>query len=277
MGRAAICIAVLVGMTVLAGCPAIPILFKPPEELIFEDIESRLDRRREEIRTLDGIMGLELRDANTGRREVFNQRVRYIGPSKIRLDTLGFLGVIVASIAVDGESFTFYSPIDGLAVRGTLEDADLNKIAKLNISLEDISLAILGASALGGKYDGFRLKVEEKYYAIALLRGGEVSERIWVDRYKVVISRREIYGGGEVIALVAYDDFRPISYSGPNGEKEIYFPFRIHVERPGRGISAEIAYRDVRLNKNIPPSALSIDIPQGITIHPLRDLLGNGD
>jgi outer membrane lipoprotein-sorting protein len=168
-------------------------------------------------------------------------------PSRLRVEILGFLNQSLAVIATDGEGFEVYRADDQSYQTGEVDDDLLWREAGIDLSPAEAVAVLLGipiseplpAPAGAVRDEDGRIRID---LADA---GGSPVQRVTFDSAGQLRTFEFLDGSGAVVWAAQFDAYRDVGGS----------PFAHSVEVDVRSgmTHAEISFRNVELNPDLPP------------------------
>ena len=175
-------------------------------------------------------------------------------PASLRVEVLGLLNQRVAVLATDGETYDLYRAQNGAFESGAVRPSVLLEVAGLPLIPEEAVALLLGGPRTGA--DGWRVG------GAALLPDGGV--RIHLDEPAESVRRSfEFDGegelrhyqvhapGGELLLDVRYADRRAIA--------ERSFAHRVDLDFPAMGARAQVEFKEIELNPELPEELFRLD------------------
>ncbi len=173
-------------------------------------------------------------------------------PARLRVEVLGLLNQRIAVLATDGRRFDLYRAESGAVESGAVHPTLLWQVAGVPLTPQEAVALLLGApvdlTAAAGPGSarelpggGVRLELEDR---LGLARAAEFDAAGRLRRYQ----RRA--PDGETLLEVRWDDYRDAGGRS--------FAHQIAVEAPGAGARAELSFRSVEINPELPAALFEL-------------------
>ncbi len=233
----------------LASACATPLAYRPlsehdprPRQLLDVWVERAAERQR--LRAL-ARLAVERADGSASLRG--KQLVVLERPSRMRVEILGFLNQSLAVIATDGEGFEVYRAEDRSYESGVADERLLRDEAGIDLSPEEAVAVLLGvpiseplpapARALGDA-DG--------WVRIDLTAGPDIAaQRVTFDAEGRLRALEVLGDSGATVWSAHFDAYRDVEGAA--------FAHSIALDVHSGATRAEISFRDVELNPELPP------------------------
>jgi hypothetical protein len=213
-----------------------------PRRLLDDWVERTSERQR-----LRGLARLAV-DRNDGSIRLRGKQLVVLErPSRLRVEILGFLNQSLAVIATDGERFEVYRAEDQSYEAGEVDDRLLWNEAGIDLSPEEAVAVLLG------------VPISEPLPApVNAVRDGDGRIQIdLADTQGTVVERATFDSAGRLHAFEVLDDSGAVVWAAQFGEYRDVggspFAHSIGLDVRSGKTHAEISFRKVELNPNLPP------------------------
>jgi len=173
-------------------------------------------------------------------------------PSRLRVEILGFLNQSLAVIATDGERFEVYRAEDQSYETGEVDEHLLWKEARIDLSPGEAVAVLLGvpiseslpapANAVRDADGRIRIDLADSE--------GAVVQRVTFDPAGYLRVFEVLDASGDVVWVAQFDAYRDVDGSA--------FAHSIEVDVRSGMTHAEIAFRNVELNPDLPPETFRL-------------------
>ncbi|HKL49115.1 MAG TPA: hypothetical protein VJ882_05620 [Desulfuromonadales bacterium] len=248
--------AILLVLTVLVASCAPP----PKPVPLLPDLEQRLlGQLRDSGRKFSSLEGIaEVEVVDTERKVSTTQILFAKKPGQLRTEILSPFGTPLMLIATDGQALTAYLPGDGLFYRGDATDANIQRLLRIPLRLEDLVDIVLYAPPLFD-YNSVEAGVESgSHYLLTLDEEGAYRQEFRFDRELHLVGARYRMGK-EKLLEVNYEFRSPGSV----------YPQKIKAEMPQHESSLAVTFSDVETNIDIGPDRFLLSPPAGVKTRPL--------
>jgi outer membrane lipoprotein-sorting protein len=252
--RAALWIASLLA---LAGCPKPAVRPYPPPTA--EELMAALKSRAEHLRTLRATAKVD-HFAKGGQRVRIKMTLLVARGGKLRIEADNPFGGSLATLTSDGQTFALLDVRANRFFVGPANACNVARLIRLAIPPDDVVAVLMADAPLSGNVKSVGWDPDNggrEVLTLALPDGGE--EVIKLDarekRWDVVRAERHD-AGGKVLWRVTNDNFR--DHDG------FRLPDVSDVQEPPHDADAEIKYRSVEPNAQIPDDLFRLPKPEGI-------------
>ena len=218
-----------------------------PRQLLDDWVERASQRQR-----LRGLARLAV-DRNDGSVQLRGKQLLVLErPARLRVEILGFLNQSLAVIATDGEGFEVYRAEDQSYEAGEVDEHLLWNEAGIDLSPEEAVAVLMG------------VPISEPLPAPAnAVRDGDGRIRIdLADAQGVVVQRATFDPAGQLRAFEVLDDFGAVLWDAQFDEYRDVggspFAHSIGLDVRSGKTRAEISFRNVELNPDLPPDVFRL-------------------
>lgn len=247
---------ILLVLTVLLASCAPP----PKPVPMLPDLEQKLlGQLRDSGRTFSSLEGLAKVEVVAPERKVSTNQILFAEkPGRLRTEILSPFGTPLMLIATDGQELTAYLPGDGLFYRGEATDANIQRLLRIPLRLDDLVDIVLYAPPLFD-YSSVKAGVEsDRHYLLTLDEEGAYRQEFRFDRELNLVGARYRMGN-EKLLEVNYE-FRSL--------RSVY-PQKIKAEMPQHESSLAVTFSDVETNVDIRSDRFLLSPPAGVQVRPL--------
>ncbi|HTN70969.1 MAG TPA: DUF4292 domain-containing protein, partial [Methylomirabilota bacterium] len=215
-------------LAVLAGCTAVivrPVLTQAPAgRWEAGQMLDALAQRRQQFHSLRAAARVAY--AGPDGKNGFDEAILIQRPDRLRLETLTMLGAILIVTVNDKEIIGYY-PRDGIYVRGQGSKANLLKVTKIPLELDEMTGLLLGLPPLDA-----REPAQSDGNSLTFASNGR-KDRVSFELNEAVPTKwQRVDGDGQVELSASFNDY----IQTPAG----FFPSRILIESPGQKKQLEI-------------------------------------
>ena len=228
-----------------------------------DTIIKSIKERNKNIRDLRGIANIQIISNN------LNQRIREAivinGNSLIRLELLNIIGQPSLIMVSDSKTVTIYNISENSFYHGDASPETIAKITGIYMTPHDIINLITGKQITTDfKITDLSFKNESRQYMLkAQSVDGGIYEEIWLDSANLSATEVKRFDDkGMAISFTSFSDYRKVGSH--------FFPFRIKMLIPSRGLSMSIEYVYVDLNRGVEESLFDLIIPEDAEAVELR-------
>ncbi len=194
------------GIFFISGCAYPPV--RVEKEILPGQIIERMNARRLEVQSFQGRAQLEVKWNEA--RYVLPEMIYYQKPDRLRLETLGFLGLPITILTYDQQEVFFYLPLyrQGYQGRVSLEEFLSPELKKLGWKGEDFLEGLFSQTLLASGYQIVSLEKlssrgKEGNYLLEMVYLPEgYKQKIQVKVPPYIILRNEIYDQKENLVMV---------------------------------------------------------------------------
>jgi hypothetical protein len=218
-GKAIILFFLLIQVVVIASCGSIG--RRQPHELFDLNSYEMSSPKRDEISRL--VTSLKQKNAALAtykgigkvklwnNKRVISSRAAWIGdsPLKLRLEMLGIHGGPIASVAINGQSFYYYSHADKQYYARPLTDDGLKPFVSFSLPVEVVTCLLMGRIPVYTSYRAAKIMENpsgEGFILTLVSKDSKKAQKIFLNREKTSIFRVEYYdknGSLEVSAALS--------------------------------------------------------------------------
>jgi len=230
--------------------PAVPL---PPDDPRPTAFLSRWAELAAERRGLRGIARLAV-DADAV--EIRGKQVLVVErPARLRVEILGFLGQTQAVLVTDGDRFELFRAADGDFESGDVRPGLLWEVAHLALTPAEAVGLLLGVPVPDAELRTVRAELsgDGEIWIDLADAGGSVRQRVAFDaeaRLREVEMREP---GGRVTWRARFDDYARVG--------DAPFARKISLDVLAGGTHAEISFRDVEINPDLPDGVFALRKP----------------
>jgi len=249
--------AALAALVLVAGCrtlapppPGVPLAV---DDSRVEALLGELERRAEERRSMRAAARLFLDAPDLRFRRP--QRVVAERPDRLRIETVGLFGQLVAVLVTGGGHYQLYDVGSRDLEQGPLTPALLWRVARVELRAEQAVELLLGAPSRwpGSVVVGAR-ELDDGSIAVALkAEQGSLRQRFRFDAEGRLRHMSQIGESGEPLWEASFDDYRELAGA----------PFAFHVELhfPHLEAHAVFTFKGVELDPALPEDVFSLKLP----------------
>lgn len=218
------------------GCALIaPKEERPLKQVTAEELTTLLRQRDAAIHSMKGLFTATVRGGLFPIATRVEGTVHYRRPNALRLRGFTPVGSELFEFVQADDWYTLRLPVEGKVYTGRQSDMkELGKLARFSqLSLWAIG-GVLGTRSISNEETVTVVEDRDRYrldvYPSAGAGAGSTRRairRLWFDRRLLVVQEDRLGAGGDVEAMIRYDDFRQLDGSGTG-------PARSVVERDGR-------------------------------------------
>jgi hypothetical protein len=187
------------------------------------------------------------------------QRLVVERPTRLRVEVLGLFGQVAAILATEDGRYQFFDPSHGSLEEGEVSAELLWQFARVDLTPEEAAGVLLGAPQPS---DGL-LPVgafELAAGGVAVLLGsdthGSPRERFEFDGLGRLQAAKRFDDHGSTIWSARFDDYREL------GDQA--FAFQVALSFPRVGAEAEIQFKQVELNPDLPADVFVLSVRPGV-------------
>lgn len=228
-----------------------------------DTIIKSIKERNKNIRDLRGIANIQIISNN------LNQRIREAivinGNSLIRLELLNIIGQPSLIMVSDSKTITIYNVSENSYYHGDASPETIEKITGVYMTPPDIINLITGRQIADNfKITDLSFKNESRQYMLKAQSVDDgIYEEIWLDSVNLSATEVKRFDDkGMAISFTSFSDYRKVGSH--------FFPFRIKILIPLRGLSMSIEYAYVDLNSGVEESLFDLIIPEDAEAVELR-------
>lgn len=217
---------------------------------------SQLRNSGEEFSTLEGIAKVEVADAE---RKVSTRQILLAKkPGMLRTEILSPFGTPLMLIATDGHEMTAYLPGDSLFYRGEATDANIQRLLRIPLRLDDLVDIVLYELPLF-EYSSVDAGLENSsHYLLTLEENGAYHQEFRFDRDLRLVNAR--YTAKDEMLLEVNYEFRSLQST---------YPQKIRAEMPQHESRLTVTFSDVETNVDIRADRFLLSPPAGVEVSPL--------
>ncbi|MDB4969547.1 MAG: hypothetical protein JWN44_5236 [Myxococcales bacterium] len=249
----------LCGVVLLAaGCPKPAMRPYPPPT--GEELLAALRGRAEHLKSLRATAKVD-HFANGGERVRIKANILVARGGKLRFEADSPLGGALATLTSDGTQFSLLDVRNNRFLTGPAKACNVARLIRLAIPPDDVVAVLMGEAPLEGKLKGVTWDPNHggrEVLTLSTADGGE--ETIQLDaaekRWDVMRAERRD-AGGKVLWRVTNSGFK--DHGG------VRLPDVSDIEEPPHGADAEIKFRAVEPNVELPEELFRLPPPQGLT------------
>lgn len=245
----------------LAGCTTLTIKPVPTEapggRWEAAQMLDALAQRREQFRSLKAAARVNYSgpDGKNG----FDEAVLVQRPDRLRLETLAMFGTILVVTANDKEIIG-YSPRDGIYVRGQGSKANLLKVTKMPLELDEMTALLLGLPPVDA-----RVPSEQDDNTLVFTSASGRKDAVSFESNQPVPTKWERRDGrGQIELSASFADY----IQTPVG----LFASKILIESPPQKKRLEIRFQEPELNVSLSNDLFSQPKPPNVKEYPLEAL-----
>lgn len=228
-----------------------------------DTIIKSLKERSKNIKDLRGIANIWIISNN------LNQKIREAivinGNSLIRLELLNIIGQPSLIMVSDSKTVTIYNISENSYYRGDASPETIEKITGVYMTTPDIINLITGRQITDNlKITDLSFKNESKQYMLRVQSADSgIYEEIWLDSANLSATEVKRFDDkGMAISFTSFSDYRKVGSH--------FFPFKIKILIPSRGLSMNIEYAYADINKGVEESLFDLIIPEDAEAVDLR-------
>jgi hypothetical protein len=180
-------------------------------------------------------------------------------PTNLRVEVLGLFGQVAAILVTRGGRYQFFDPAQGRVEEGEVAAELLWRLARVDLTPEEAVEVLLGApSPLAGLVPLVASSLQDGGLAIGLGAEGAgfAQQRFEFDGQGQIRSLKRFDRHGALLWTARFNDYRPVS-----GER---FPFGVSLSFPRVEATAEIDFKSVELNPDLPSDVFVLSVPGGV-------------
>ncbi|MFA6472959.1 MAG: DUF4292 domain-containing protein [Candidatus Latescibacterota bacterium] len=231
-----------------------------PEGVTVEQVFDSLNRQSAAIKDFSG--WAKVTGKFDGKTQSVTTVIRFIAPSRIKVDLKGFAGIELASISLAGDSMTVYLPSYNGYLKGEDGEDLLKKfIPNINFDVSRITSIFSVQLPPEDTLNEFQasLKKKENRLELTLAKGNEVY-RYLIEGPQLLIVEEDISRDGTVIWQKKSRDYRSAGAG--------IFPREISV-RNDRG-SLDFVFYSVSVNSGLSGQDVALDMPESAKLLQVR-------
>jgi hypothetical protein len=180
-------------------------------------------------------------------------------PTSLRVEVLGLFGQVAAILATHEGRYQFFDPAEGALEEGQVSAELLWQLARVDLTPEEAATVLLGAPipSEGLKPVG-AFSVPDGGIAVLLgsHEGGRMSERFEFDALGRLRSATRLASEDSELWSARFDDYREVANE--------FFAFHLALSFPRVGAKAEIQFKQVELNPDLPADVFVLSVPGGV-------------
>jgi hypothetical protein len=217
---------------------------------------SKSASRRQQMRA-QARLSLEAPDLRFSR----PQRLVVARPSSLRVEVLGLFGQIAAVLATEDGRYQFFDPAERTLEEGDVGAESLWRLARVDMTPEEAAGVLLGAPQLAPGLAAIGASQFEDGGVAVLLGADEAAgqQRFEFDALGRLRSAKRLGPDGGVSWAARFSDYRQLN--DPSDES---FAFRVELSFPRVDASAEIDFKKVELNPELPRDVFVLSVPGGV-------------
>lgn len=243
-------------LCVAACAPTTRPISAPPD--LEGTLLERLHDRQDKFSSLEGFA--RVRVENPERNVSATQVLLAEKPGKLRSEILSPFGTPMMLIATDGEVLTAYVPSEGQFYRGEASDANIRRLLRVPMRLEDL-VDILLYDLPVDDYDDARAGVEDGSRFLLTLEGKDgARQEVLFDRDLQLVGARYLVER-DVLLEVDYGFF----------SRDTGFPEEITVRMPQYETTMSVDFSKVESNVAIPVERFLLSPPPGVEVSPIPE------
>lgn len=177
-------------------------------------------------------------------------------PAKLRVEVMGLLNQRVAVLATDGDRYQLYRAESGLE-SGDVRPSVLFEVAGLPLPPREAVALILGGPRPGpdGWHPGPAAILAEGGIRVQLAGDAEQARRSFEFDAEGNLRRYQVQapGTGDLLLDVRYEDVRTVV--------DTDFAHSIGLDFPTLGTSAQVSFREIELNPELPAALFRLELP----------------
>jgi len=239
-----LCLAMILSLTGLTGCPSTP-LPKPEPEPIFtptysqEELLAALQAKEEAIVTLKGLFQADIRGEGIPFAQSINGTVMYQRPNSLRLKGFSRFGNVLFDLLLKQNHFALRVEGEQGVFSGRVSELEEAKGAHLPIQLSFRALAvILGKVQLSDETEQVRFleNPDEYQFQVMPMHAKPGSQLLWtqhihVDRRVTQVSQVDyLRQDGQMVVSIRASDFRRVLDAAPVQTQTLLLPYAVQAE-----------------------------------------------
>jgi hypothetical protein len=230
----------VIGFTlILAGCTGGSSAHRIARAVSWQEIHAAVGRHRDQIVRIAGNGRISLESPDIAQSGSFLLAAQK--PDSVMLRIEGPFGIRVGSILLTRDSIKFYSALENRLYLGSSRPANLQRIFRVGVSLDDLmSLLSGGAFMREDSREPDSLTTDEDQFVLWYSSGG-LSRRYWVDGTTLLLRRVQFLDArGHLQLEHVFTEFRTTD--------GIETPFMLRTIRPKERQMLSLRYYDLTLN-----------------------------
>lgn len=249
----------LLALAFLIGCAArLPYQKVYLPEASLDAVLAAIRGREEGIQSLKALSLVEVQ--RQGSRINLREVIILDTPRSLRFETLGFGGLPILVMAMDGERVFLDSITDRLFLVGRANSQTLARLVGIDLEPEYMVRLLMGKPPLGLELPGSSLSLmnDLKRDSLFLIQDSPpLIQRLLINQKSLGVERGEVYRDGVLL-------FR-FSFQGLRDLKGTQFPYKISIEKPGI-LGIHVEYKTVEIGSPLPQDLFRLNIPQGYRV-----------
>ena len=218
---------VLVGSGCARRAEMIPRLLPAAEEVV-----ARVRENGAGLRDFEGRASITIRSKRV--KHSMNAVVLFKRPDTLKMEITGFMGMSLATMALQDGYFQIYLPMLNRVLEGPSDNGRLRSLTGVPFDLCDVKDILFGTRLLTAGQDSETrtLSVWEGQYVLST-KGGSHTSRVWVDPARLVVVKEEVLDPqGNLLMSSSYADYQeddgvqiPRTIRVTRGEQEVCIRF----------------------------------------------------
>ena len=186
------------------------------------------------------------------------QRLVVERPTSLRVEVLGLFGQVAAILATQDGRYQFFDPAEGVLEEGEVSAELLWQFARVDLTPEEATAVLLGAPrATDGLAPLAAFALMDGGVAVVLGSDaqGHARERFEFDALGRLQLAKRFGSDGAAIWSARFDDYREVA--------DQPFAFHVALSFPRVNAEAEIQFKQVELNPDLPADVFVLSVPGG--------------
>ena len=245
---------------VLAGCTTVTVQPIPTEAPTrpwdAEQLRDAIAQRREKFQSMRALARVDY--SGPEGKNSFQEAVLVQRPDRLRLETLTMLGAILI-VTANNKEIIGYSPRDGIYVRGQGSKANLLKLTKIPLELDEMTALLLGLPPVDD-----RAPSQLDGNSLTFTSSGRKDVVSFELNEAVPTKWQRVDGRGQIELSASFADY----IQTPAG----LFPSKILIESPQQKKRLEARYEQPELNVSLSNDLFSQPKPPNVKEYPIEAL-----
>ena len=244
-------IVLVLGIVLGIGCARQSKMARRPLPTV-EEIVTRIRQNGAGLRDFEGRAKISIQ--SKGVKHNLKAVVLFKRPDALKMELTGFMGMSLATMAVQNGSFQIYLPMMNRVLEGRLESRQLQSLMGVPFDFYDMKDILFGVNMPGTLWDSEATVVGTRQGQYLLSKKGEDRIwKVWVDATKLLVVKEEVLDlEGHLLVRKVYGNYLE--------DDGVEIPRAIHITRGNEEV--DIRFTACDINSGLSDSQFEIIVPE---------------